>query len=71
MSKKESGNNNVVPLVSVCTAEGCKKKPEVAGFCPEHFTWFKEGMITKEGKKPSDFDKKFVSFMKRKNKKAA
>jgi hypothetical protein len=69
MSKKEA--NNVVSLPTNCTAEGCKKRPEVAGFCDEHFVWFKEGMITKEGKKPSDFDKKFVSFLKRKQKKKA
>lgn len=70
MSKKESANN-VVGLVTACTAEGCKKKPEVAGYCEEHFVWFKEGMLTKDGKKPTDFDKKFVSFLKRQSKKKA
>ncbi len=69
MSKKEAAN--VVSLPTQCTAEGCKKKPEVAGFCEEHFAWFKEGMLTKEGQKPTDFDKKFVAYMKRKSKKKA
>jgi hypothetical protein len=66
-----TGGNNA-PTVTACIAESCKKKPEIAGFCQEHFVWFKEGMITKMGKKPSDFDKKFISYMKRtQNKKAA
>lgn len=69
MSKKEGAN--VVTLATACTAENCKKKPEVAGFCEEHFAWFKEGMLTKDGKKPTDFDKKFVSYMRRKSKKKA
>ncbi len=65
MSKKESAN--VVALgPTACTAQECKKKPSVAGFCEEHFTWFKEGLINKEGIRPTDFDKKLVSFMKRK-----
>jgi len=70
MSKKESGNEsgNVVAMPTACIAEQCKKKPQIAGFCEEHFIWFKEGMITKLGKKPTDFDKKFVSYMKRKQK---
>jgi len=66
MSKNNNGNNNVISLNATCLAEACKKKPQVAGFCEEHFTWFKEGLVTKEGIKPIDFDKKFVSFMKRK-----
>lgn len=68
MSKNQGGN--VVPLVTKCTADDCKKKPEVAGFCSEHFTWFKEGLITKEGHRPSDFDKKFIAFMRRSKKSA-
>ena len=48
-----------------CMAEICKKKSEKAGFCMEHFDWFKEGLITKEGRKPSDFEKKYFNYMQR------
>lgn len=55
--------NNVVALgSSACTAEGCKKKHDRAGFCAEHFDWFKAGLITKEGAKAMDFDKKFYHY---------
>lgn len=59
--------NNVVSLVaSKCTSEGCNKKPSKAGFCDEHYVWFKEGLITTEGYKAKDFDKKYHAFMSRK-----
>jgi hypothetical protein len=52
--------NNVVPLAAAkCCAEDCKTKPVRAGFCEPHFEWFKMGLITKEGRKAPDFDKKF------------
>ena len=50
-----------------CTAEACKAKPEAAGFCKEHYVWFKEGLLTLEGKKAKDFDKKFYNWQKRKS----
>lgn len=71
MAKKEEAANvaglgeKVVNLQLKCTTEDCKKRPERAGFCGEHFTWFKEGLITKEGRKPKDFDKKYMSFLQR------
>lgn len=49
-----------------CTAEHCKAKPERAGFCGEHYLWFKEGLLTLEGYKAKDFDKKYHDFMRRK-----
>ena len=61
-----SGGDNVVQLVTKCTAQDCKAKPSVAGFCDEHFLWFKEGLLTKSGAKPIDFDKKLVGFLNRK-----
>jgi hypothetical protein len=57
--------DNVVVLER-CKAEGCKDKAEQMGFCKEHHDWFKWGMLTKEGKKPIDFDKKYQAFQKRK-----
>ena len=55
--------NNVISLsASKCCAEDCKKKPEKANFCAEHFDWFKAGLITREGMKASDFDKKFYHY---------
>lgn len=62
---------NVVPLQNhQCACEGCKKKPERAGFCTEHYTWFKEGLITLEGYRAKDFDKKYHAFMRRTQKAA-
>ncbi|MCE3010387.1 MAG: hypothetical protein LW875_07230 [Proteobacteria bacterium] len=60
--------NNVIPLhSSKCNAEGCKAKPSRASFCEEHYTWFKEGLITLQGDKAKDFDKKYHAFMRRKS----
>lgn len=63
--------NNVVSLADArCTAEGCKSKHTRAGFCNEHFDWFKAGLITKEGKPAMDFDKKYQHFLQAKKKAA-
>ena len=61
------GKDNVVQMPSRCKAEGCSKKVEKADFCMEHFEWFKEGLITKEGKRPIDFERKMYHFNKRKS----
>jgi hypothetical protein len=58
--------NNVVQLgATKCIAEGCNKKHVKASFCTEHFEWFKAGLITKEGGKAADFEKKHYHFMKK------
>lgn len=63
--------NNVVPLSGgKCIAEDCKKKPSRAGFCEEHFDWFKAGLITKEGMKAADFEKKHYHYDLKKKKAA-
>ncbi|MGZ5280014.1 MAG: hypothetical protein ACXWC9_08735 [Pseudobdellovibrionaceae bacterium] len=78
MSDKKPVKNNPAPekqmpgqvislVASKCTAEACKAKPEKAGFCSEHFVWFKEGLITLEGSKAKDFDKKFHAWQRRKS----
>lgn len=59
---------NVVALgPSKCVAEECKAKPSRAGFCEEHYLWFKEGLITMDGYKAKDFDKKYHAYMRRKS----
>ncbi len=58
-------NSNVVNMPIRCKTEGCSKKSEKAEFCAEHFTWFKEGLITKEGKRPVDFERKMYHFQNR------
>jgi hypothetical protein len=50
-----------------CTAEFCKAKPDRAGFCSEHYVWFKEGLLTLDGYKAKDFDKKFHAWQRRKS----
>ena len=56
---------NVVHLPTRCPAEGCGKKPQRAGFCSDHFTWFKEGLISRSGEKAKDFDKKYQAYLRR------
>lgn len=63
--QKSSGGASVHLLSGGCLADTCKKKSEKAGFCMEHFDWFKEGLITKEGRKPSDFEKKHFNYVQR------
>lgn len=46
-----------------CKAEGCKAKSSKANFCQEHFEWFKAGLITKEGAKAQDFEKKYYQWV--------
>ena len=57
----QEGGGNVVALTR-CACEGCGKKAELSNFCKEHYDWFKFGLLTKEGKKPTDFDKKYQAF---------
>jgi hypothetical protein len=49
-----------------CPVEACKKPVTRMHFCNDHFGWYKEGLINKKGEKPSDFDKKFQHFMRKK-----
>jgi len=45
-----------------CPVENCGLKATRMNFCKEHFTWFKEGLVNKNGEKPKDFDKKYMAF---------
>lgn len=58
--------NNVVALPTQCPVEKCSARPKRAGFCEEHFMWFKEGLVNRKGEKPTDFDKKFQAFTRKK-----
>jgi hypothetical protein len=83
MSEKKSGEkvkssetampkSNVISLEAhKCVGEGCKSRPQRAGFCNEHYEWFKEGLITLEGYRARDFDKKYHAWLRRKDEKAA
>jgi hypothetical protein len=78
MSKKEQGQKpagqapaggNVASIViDRCKVDGCKAKSAKAGFCEEHFVWFKEGLVTVDGHNAKDFEKKYQHFMKNKKK---
>lgn len=61
--QQSAPQSNVIPLTR-CSAEGCSKKTDHANFCNEHYDWFKFGLITRDGKRPSDFDKKFQAYKK-------
>lgn len=62
---KDNKQAAVADMPQRCPVEGCSKKGERANFCPEHFAWFKEGLINKKGEKPRDFDKKYQAFIRR------
>lgn len=67
--KKNSGPNspaNNVITLSMCPVEKCGKKASRAEFCDEHFGWFKEGLVSRKGEKPKDFDKKYQAFLRHK-----
>lgn len=61
----------VTQLPQRCPADGCGKKPRRAGFCSEHFVWFKEGLIARDGQKAKDFDKKYQAYKRREEHKKA
>lgn len=67
--KKENAGAAVLGL-TVCPVEKCGKKASRMEFCNEHFVWFKEGLVARNGEKPKDFDKKYQAFLHR-HKKAA
>jgi hypothetical protein len=54
---KKAGAKEVVAK-TVCCAEGCKHGDSRFGFCNEHYEQFKFGLIKKDGKAASDYEKK-------------
>jgi hypothetical protein len=62
MSKPKKPEGHGVAEINYCKCEGCKKTQARFTFCESHYDWFKFGLITKEGKKVSDFDKKWGHF---------
>lgn len=68
--KPNPGGDNVLQMPTNCCVEKCTKKNVRMAFCEEHYVWFKEGLVSKKGERPTDFDKKYQSFLMR-NKKAA
>jgi hypothetical protein len=70
MARKPTPSENVAQMPTRCCAEGCSQKAARMNFCSEHFVWFKEGLVNREGQRPSDFDKKYQAFAAR-HKKAA
>ncbi len=68
MAKKSSNPNgaDVHNLPTNCLAEKCTKRAEKMSFCSEHFMWFKEGLLNRQGHRPPDFDKKYQAYLSRK-----
>ncbi|MCB0361397.1 MAG: hypothetical protein KDD35_01660 [Bdellovibrionales bacterium] len=66
----QKSDNAATSLLNRCLVEGCGKKASRMSFCNEHYQWFKDGLISKEGIKPKDFDKKHQAYLRR-NKSAA
>lgn len=63
---KDQSNNVVAIGATSCCVEKCTKKSDKMNFCPEHYMWFKEGLINKKGQRPTDFDKKYQAYLHRK-----
>lgn len=61
MGKKPTSVEKVV--VEACVAEGCKTAQCRYSFCEEHFEQFKFGLVTKFGKKVSDYDRKIDHYL--------
>lgn len=61
-------SKNAAPGASTdrCPVSECKKGVQRMHFCNEHFLWYKEGLINKRGEKPTDFDKKYQNYMRKK-----
>lgn len=73
MSKDKKPNPNGGDLLQMptnCCVDKCGKKVARMTFCGEHYEWFKEGLINRKGERPTDFDKKYQSYLMR-TKKAA
>lgn len=68
---KQAPASNVATLPTGCAAQGCKGKEKRFSFCDEHYDQFKFGLIKKDGKPVSDFDKKFDHYQAYKQKQAA
>lgn len=68
--EKSGGGDNVVAMNTSCCVEKCTKKADKLNFCPEHYMWFKEGLVSKKGQRPTDFDKKYQAFLHRTKKSA-
>jgi len=62
MGKKEQSKETQTVSRTLCCAEGCKHTESRYSFCSEHYDQFKFGLITKLGKKVSDYEKKFDHF---------
>ena len=66
---QEAAPTSTVVSFSKCACDGCSKMGELSvgdkGFCKDHYSWFKFGLLTKEGKKPIDFDKKWMAYSKK------
>ena len=45
-----------------CTAQGCKRGSDRFEFCAEHYDHFKFGLIKKDGKPVSDYERKFEHY---------
>ncbi len=63
--EKKNQKSNVLQMSSGCRAQWCSAKPTRADFCSEHYHWFKAGLVTKDGEKPKDFDKKYQAFLRK------
>jgi len=68
--EKQMPTNVVAFKPEKCHGEECKKNPERAGFCGEHYVWFKEGLMTVDGYRAKDFDKKYHAWLRRTQKAA-
>lgn len=65
-NKPQGGKSGGDDAAAKCPVDGCAKTGVRINFCQEHFTWFKEGLVTRKGERPTDFDRKYQGFLSRK-----
>lgn len=66
MGKPNKNPNQPEVKIERCPADGCGKAAQRMHFCSEHFDWFKAGLVNKMGQRPSDFDKKYQAYTRKK-----
>lgn len=68
--KKTPTPKPVPEVAAKCPVEKCAKASQRMHFCSEHFDWFKAGLVNKRGETPSDFDKKYQTYLRKQIKSA-
>lgn len=62
MSKPTGKKETQVESTAKCACEGCKTDAAKFSFCATHYEHYKFGLIKKDGKPVSDYDRKYEHY---------